>query len=701
MYKILLILIAIIMSFLNTIAQKLPKAPVAKEIPQTVTLNENTWVDEFSWLRDIKNPAVIEHLNAENKYTEDMMFGTKDLQKKLYDEILGRIVEDDSSVPFDEYGYTYFSKKTKGKEYPSIFRKEIGKGGIAEEILDLNTLAAQYPYFRLMDTKISPNNQWLSYTADTNGTNTACLFFKNLKSKETIKLSDKKVSSWEWLNNSKDFIFTTQNETNRSNKILIQNIDDIKQPAKQLFEEKDALFNLKVNKSLSGNFIFIESQSFTAVEIHFLNADEPGSKPILFKKREKGQLYTLDHLHDRFLYLSNHANINFELFSHPTTAFDFEKLKTIYGGRSGTYIYHVQAFQNFIALHEKSDARKSIRLISPEGETIAMMQPDSVSGTVNGDKNRNYNTNIYRYNISSFSRPLSTYDFDLKSKKHKLLKATEVPSGFDAKKYVENVIYAKAKDGKLIPISLFHLKDLKLNANNPTLLYGYGAYGIGTYLGFSPSVISLVDRGFVYAIAHVRGGDEMGYQWYTEGKMKQKMNSFNDFISCAEHLIQEKYTSPNHLLARGGSAGGLLMGAVVNARPDLFRAVVLQVPFVDVINTMMDESLPLTTEEYEQWGNVNIKEDFDYIRQYSPYENVKTQTYPMLLFTSGVKDQQVGYWEPAKMVAKIRKLNPKGLPVLFKCDMGMGHGGSPAFYKNIEEQAFYLAYMLSAVGIAE
>lgn len=693
-----LLLLTILQPFLLC-SQNMTKAPIPKENPIEVKIHDEVLIDEFSWLRNVESPEVIKHLESENAYTDAMMFGTLELQEKIYQEVISRTNENDATPAYEENGYIYYREKQKGENYYAVYRQIKDKSQPAALLIDVNSLAKSYTYFNLFNFKVSPDNQWVAYLADTTGTNNSTLFFRNIRSKEILALPNSKVGDMEWLSNSKDFVYTSKNEANRSNQVFRQSTLTLNLPAQKLLQEDDVLFNLNIVKSLSGKYIFINSSSFTTSESLFLDASKPNEKPILFLKRQIGHQYKVYHFESGFLFLSNKENIDYQIFTHPIGAYKQENLQLIYSAPKNFSIKRIQSFKNFIALYEKGMARTLVRLIDYSGQLLSELNPANLKGNVNFYYNQVYDTNQFSYSISSYKTPETYFDYNLSKKENALIKETKVPVGFNPDDYLEKVIFAKAKDGAEIPITLFYSKNIKPNSENPLYLYGYGAYGIGSYASFNPGLLSLTDRGFIVAIAHVRGGDEMGQKWYETGKMKNKLNSFHDFIAVAEHLIQQKFTTPNQLIVKGGSAGGLLMGAVSNMRPDLFRAIVLNVPFVDVINTMLDETLPLTTEEFEQWGNPKILEDYQYIRKYSPYENVSKQKYPLMLFTAGIKDQQVGYWEPAKMVARIRKLNPDGLPVLFKCQLGSGHGGSPAFYNRIRERAFELAFMLSAVGI--
>lgn len=698
MHKLIILLLSL--SALNSQAQIGIVPPKAKEKPKKTKLHDKEMIDEFAWLRDIQNPEVVAHLNAENEHTDAIMFGTLDLQKKLKEEMLLITPQERKSLPYLSNDYYYFSERKKGEEFFSWYRQPKDTTQEAKLLIDVNALSKNYPYFRLMNFKVSPDNNWLAYMADTLGNNEGVLFIRNIRGKDILKVPAR-VGDMEWMSNSRDIIYTIRNDVWRVDKVVVQNINTLQNVFKIILEEKDERYDLRIRKSISGAFIFIESSSFSSNEYHYVDAAAPNVKTTLFRKRQDKLIYHLHHHPDKgFVVHHNEGRSNFKVAIHPVAPYKAENLIDIHIPVNQVFVYKIEAFRDHIALYEKFDARKSVRLINYVGLEKAEMRPDGTAGNVEGENNFEFNAQSYRYQINSFLRPLSIFDYDLVASKH-ILKDREPTPGFDPKQYREEVIYATARDGEVIPVSLFYKEGVQQNGQNPCLLYGYGAYGYGTYSYFNPYLLNLIDRGFILAVAHVRGGDEKGYDWYLQGKMKQKMNSFTDFIAVAEHLIGNLYTSPSRLIAKGGSAGGLLMGAVVNMRPDLFRAVVLNVPFVDVINTMLDETLPLSTGEFLQWGNPKVKEDFDYMIQYSPYDNVKKQKYPLMLFTTGIMDKQVGYWEPTKMVARLRKLNPEGLPVLLRCEMKSGHSGGSALTKRIMERAFEHAFILSSVGINE
>jgi len=697
MHSYLVLLFSII--YLSVQAQQGIKAPKATEKPLKFKIHDKEMQDEFSWLRNLKDPAVIEHLNNENAYVDAMMFGTLEMQKTLKEEHIARIEKEKKTPPFIINNYAYYFDRKEGQSYSSLYRQDTAGNGASRIMIDVNQLATQYPYFRLFDFKISPDNNWIAYRADTLGSNEGVLFIRNIRGKDLIKVNAR-VSHMEWMANSRDIIYSLMNDEWRNDKIIMQNINNLQNSYKILLEEKDALYGFRMTKSRSGKYIFIQSQSFNANENYVLETSQAIPKPYLFRKRTQGSFSYLEHSPLGFLLLHNDDNPDYSLSLHPEKIFQKESLVSLIKPAKERYIYKVEAFQDFIALHIKSNARLSIQLVDYKGLELARLQPDDKEGNVRAGENFMYDTKVYRYKIGSLKRPEEIYDYHIDEKRHLLIDKEKI-NNYSPEDYEEQLLFVTAADGEQIPLSIYHKKNLNRNGQNPCLLYGYGAYGYGTFAGFNPYLLSLLDRGFIYAIAHVRGGDEKGYTWYEAGKMKQKMNSFKDYIAVAEFLVNQQYTSPSRLIAQGGSAGGLLMGAVVNMRPELFRAVHLKVPFVDVINTMMDETLPLSTAEFLQWGNPKVKEDFDYILQYSPYENVKKQKYPLLLFTSGLHDKQVGCWEPAKMVARIRKLNPDALPVLFKCEMKSGHGGSAALFSKIDEIAFEQAFFLSSVGISK
>jgi oligopeptidase B len=673
-------------------AQKLPKpAPV---IPSEKTLHDEVLVDNYAWMRDKHSKQMLRYLKAENAYANGVMKNTGKLQKVLYNEMLARIPESDISVPFLRRGYLYYSKSEKTKDHSQFYRKKSPDGG-EELLLDVNQVVKQEKCYFAFPMMVSPNNHILPYMIDKLGNGNFNLHFKELNSSKVLPDVLFSVSSFAWAADNKSVFYTVKDSvTNRSNKLYRHVLGTPVTDAVLLFEEKDPTFNIYVNLSRSDKFIFLISYSSNESEIRVISAENPEEEMALVHPREEGHIYTLSHSGDHFYIHSNKNAVNFKLLKAPVSAPFVENWQEVIPHEPQVFINNISGFQNFILLSTMNEGFEELWLFEPRSGEKKEINLDKGKHSIYPQDNWDYDPQKIRFTATSLITPYAVYEKDISSGEIVLLKQKEIPSGFSPDDYVFEQLWTQAADGIEIPVSVVYRKGLKKDGKNPLLIEGYGAYGASGWHYFNSNIFSIIDRGFVYAIAHVRGGDEMGRPWYIDGKMKNKKNSFNDFISVTEHLIDEKYTSRGKIVAYGASAGGLLMGAVVNARPDLYRGVILQVPFVDVLNTMLDTTLPLTTEEFKEWGSPYEKEYFDYIRSYCPYSNVSEKEYPDLLFVSGFYDEQVGIWEPAKMIAKLRAKKTCDNLILFRVNFKGGHGGDSGRRKRLQERAFEYAFML-------
>jgi len=677
-----------------------PKAP---KIPKELTVHGHTRIDDYFWLNDRENKDVISYLEQENAYTGKMLGHTKDFQDQLFKEMVGRIKQTDLSVPYRLRGYYYYARFEEGKEYP-IFCRKAGSLEAAEEVmLNVNDMARGHDYYDVTGLTISPDNKLLAYGVDEVSRRKYTLYIKNLETgeifAETVPNTD---GSYVWANDNKTLFYDVKDEvTLRSYKIRKHTLGTFADKDSDVYEEKDETFGCSVYKSKSEQYIFIGSFSTLTSEIRYIRADDPSAAFSVIQPRERDVLYDADHYGDHF-YMNTNADgaKNFRLVKAPVTKPSRENWVDVIPHRTDVFLESYEIFKDFLVLNERSHGLTQIHVIRWDGTKDYVIDFGEPTYTVSSSVNKEFDTPVLRYTYASLVTPSSVFDFNMNTRERVLLKQQEVLGGYDPTLYESQRLYATASDGTLIPISIVYRKDKFMqNQTSPLLLYGYGSYGNSMDPYFSSIRLSLLDRGFVYAIAHIRGGQEMGRYWYEDGKLLKKKNTFTDFITCAEYLIEKKYASPQKLYAMGGSAGGLLMGAVVNMRPELFRGVVAQVPFVDVITTMLDESIPLTTGEFDEWGNPKDKLFYDYILSYSPYDNVERKSYPNMLVTTGLHDSQVQYWEPAKWVAKLRDMKTDNNKLLLWCEMQAGHGGKSGRFERLKEIALEYAFILDLEGI--
>ncbi len=694
-------------------SKNVEEGPIAKKIPDTLTIHKDTRMDNYSWMRlsdDQKNAEspdgqtqdVLDYLNAENDYLKKTMRHTEALQKSIYDEIVGRIKKDDQSVPVNDNGYSYYSRFEEGGDYRLYCRKK--NGSDQEEImLDGPKMAEGHSYMGFGNRSVSPNNQLLTYGLDTISRRQYTVYIKNLESGEL--LSDKLENTTggaTWANDNKTIFYSTKDpETLRSNKIYKHLLGTSQSEDVLVYEEKDDTFGCYIYKSKSKKYLLIGSYQTLSTEFRYLDADEPNGEWTIIQPREKDLEYDVSHFGDHFYLRTNLDAENFRLVKTPISATKKENWTDVIPHSTERFLEEVDLFQKYLVVTERINGLRAIRVKPWKGEDhyIEFNDPAYVVYTTS---NLDFDTDILRYGYTSLTTPNSTFEYNMATKEQVLLKQEEVlDANFSADNYVSERLYATANDGTKIPISLVYKKGTEKSNETPLLLYSYGSYGSSTEPFFSSSRLSLLDRGFVYALAHIRGGQEMGRYWYEDGKLLKKKNTFTDFINVGEFLVQEGFTGSNHLYAYGGSAGGLLMGAILNMKPDLWNGVVAAVPFVDVVSTMMDETIPLTTGEFDEWGDPKIEEYYNYMMTYSPYDNVEAKAYPNILITTGYWDSQVQYWEPAKWIAKLRELKTDNNLLLMDCNMDTGHGGASGRFERYNRTALIYSFLLDLENIGE
>jgi oligopeptidase B len=679
----------------NQSNNKIMKQPQAKKIAKTLIAHNNTRIDNYYWLNDRDNPEVVNYLNAENEYTKSVMQNTEVLQTKIYDEIIGRIKQTDVSVPYDFNGYSYYTKFEQGKEYPIYCRNKFGNEEHEEVFLDGNKMAEGTTFFQIGDWEFSTDNNILAYSIDTVSRRKYDIHFKNILTGKTIdNIIPNTTGNVVWANDNKTVYYEVKDNTLRSYQIYKHVIGNPINSDTLIYEETDSTFDVEVYKTKSDKFIVISSESTLSTECRIVDANNPDGEFRIFQARLPEMEYSIDHQNERFLILTNNDAVNFRLMEVGEKNTGIKNWKEIIPARDETMLEEVDVFSNFFVLTERKDGLPKFRIFNTNNNSDYYLKFDEDDYYVESTLNPEYNSDKFRYRYTSLKTPLTVYDFDMNNHKQIVLKQQEVIGGYNPDDYTTERKYATARDGIKIPISIVYKNDFIINGNSPLLLYAYGSYGYSIESVFRSSRLSLLNRGFAYAIAHVRGGEELGREWYEDGKMLNKKNTFFDFIDCGEYLVSEKYTSSSRMFALGGSAGGLLVGAVINYRPDLFKGVIAAVPFVDVVTTMLDESIPLTTSEYDEWGNPNEKEYYDYMLSYSPYDNVEAKDYPALLITTGLHDSQVQYWEPAKWVAKLRETKTDNNLLLLKTNMDFGHGGASGRFEQHKETALEYAFML-------
>ncbi len=674
--------------------------PVAKIEPKITEMHGIKLTDNYSWLRGKEKPEVISYLEAENAFTKATMKDTEKLQKDLFEEMKARIKETDLSVPQKIDNYTYYSRTEEGKQYRIHCRKALTKDAKEEIIFDENKYAEGKPYFSLGALKISSNHNLIAYSIDYTGAEKFTLKIMDLTTGKTF---DEEIASTtyslQWANDNKTLFYTLMDETGRSNRIYRHILGTPSSKDVLVYEEKDGQFWTGIGKTKNKKFLIISSSSSTSSEVMILDANTPEGEFKVFLPREKNVEYGLVQHENDFYILTNENAVNFKVMKTSVDKPEKKDWIEFIPHKPETLIVDLESFKDYLVIYERNEGLQTIRYYDFKQKKFRNIDFDEPAYSVSAGSNPEYETKLLRYHYTSLTTPESVFDFDLETAQAKLLKRYEVLGDFDSLNYQSERIFAIASDGTKIPISIVYRKDKQKKEGNPLYLTAYGSYGSSYDPYFSSIRLSLLDRGFIYAIAHIRGGQEMGRPWYDNGKLLNKMNTFTDFISCAEHLIKEGFTTTPQLAINGGSAGGLLMGAVTNMRPDLFGVVIADVPFVDVMNTMLDPSLPLVREEYEEWGNPNKKEYFEYMLSYSPYDNVKAADYPQMLVTAGLNDPRVSYWEPAKLVAKLRAMKTDNNILLLKTNMDAGHAGASGRYDYIKEIAFEYAFILKYLNL--
>jgi oligopeptidase B len=673
-----------------------PQPPKALEVPKSLTMHGNVRRDDYYWLKERSNPEVIAYLEAENAYTAAVLDHTRPLQEKLYQEIVARIPQSDESVPYFLDGYFYSQRFEPGKEYPIFVRRKGTMDAPEEVMIDSNELAKGHGFFSITGVSVSSGRNIAAFSTDTVGRRLYTLGFRNLETGEYLPDRIPNLTgNAAWANDNKTIFYTRQHpDTLRWYQVYRHELGTDPLRDELVYEERDDTFSSYVFRTKSKRYIVIGSSHTLADEYRFVSADEPRSAFQVFQPRERGREHSIEHFGDHFYIRTNDAARDFRLMRTPVTATTRPNWTEVIPHRPGLFLSEFEVFRDFLVLSEREGGLERIRVKPWSGSGEHSIKFDEPAYAANFGQNPEFETPVLRYVYSSLTTPASTYDHNMKTGERVLRKREKVGGGFDQGNYVTERLQAAARDGRAVPISVVYRKGFRRDGTNPLLLYAYGSYGSSTEASFKPEVISLLDRGFVYAVAHIRGGQEMGRAWYEEGKLLQKKNTFTDFIDAAEFLTAKKYADRNNVFALGGSAGGLLMGAVVNMRPDLFKGVIARVPFVDVITTMLEPDIPLTTAEYDEWGDPNKKEFYDYMLSYSPYDQVERKAYPNLLVTTGLHDSQVQYWEPAKWVAKLRAMKTDNNVVLLKTNMEAGHGGASGRFRRHRETAEMYAFLV-------
>jgi oligopeptidase B len=708
-------LIIIIFAFYSCNNDKMEKktTPIAKKIEEKITTHGDTRIDDYFWMRlsdsqkkaetpDAQTQDVLDYLNAENDYLKTSMKHTEPMQKVLFDEITSRIKQDDSSVPYKKNGYIYYSRFEEGQDYAYDCRKKDEEGASEEIMLNGPEMGKDQSYFALGGRRVSPNNNLIVYGVDLVSRREYTLYFKDLNSEEilTDKI-DKTTGSAVWANDNKTVFYTQKDpQTLRAFQIYKHVLGTDQSKDELVFEEKDETFSCYIQKSKSDKYLIITSSQTLSTEQRFLDAETPNGEWRIVQPREENHEYSINHFGDDFYIKTNLDAKNFKIVKTPISKTTKENWTEVIANRKDVFIEGIELFNNHFVVRERENGLPQIRVIKWEDKSEHYIEFNDPAYTAYISYNPEFNTDVLRFGYTSLTTPYTVYEYNMNSKAKTQLKQDEVVDpNFSPENYLSERMFATVRDGVKVPISLVYKKGTKRDANTPLLLYSYGSYGSSSNPSFSSQRLSLLDRGFVFAIAHIRGGQEMGKNWYEDGKLLKKKNTFYDFIDCGKYLIDNNYTSQKHLYALGGSAGGLLMGAIINMEPKLWNGVIAAVPFVDVVSTMLDETIPLTTFEFDEWGNPKEKESYDYMKSYSPYDNVEKKEYPNLLITTGYWDSQVQYWEPAKWIAKLRANKTDNNQLLMHCNMGVGHGGASGRFERYKEVALEYAFFLNLEGV--
>ncbi|GAA4898689.1 oligopeptidase B [Flaviramulus aquimarinus] len=683
--------------------KKTIQAPIAKKVSKELKIHDDLRIDNYYWLNEKENPEVIDYLNAENAYTKDVMQHTEVFQNELFEEMKGRIKEDDSTVPYKLNGYWYITKYEAGKDYPIYIRRKENLDAEDEILFDCNDMAKDHAYFNLGGISISPDNTLAAFSTDVVSRRQYTIKVKNLQT--GVIYTDEIINttgSVTWANDNKTLFYAMKDEvTLRSHKIFKHKLHTDSKTDTEVFHEADETFNTFVYKTKSKKYIVIGSSSTLSSEYRILNADTPDEAFKIFQKRTKDLEYNIAHYKDSFYIISNcDGATNFKLLKTNEQTTEKEYWHDVIPHRKNVLIEDIEIFKTHLVINERENGLNNLRIMSWDGEEDYCLQFNSKTYMAYLGNNPDFDSDVMRYGFNSLTSPSAVIDYNFKTKQNKIKKEQQVLGGkFKKENYKSERIWAIARDGVKVPISIVYKKGIKLDGSSPLLQYAYGSYGSTIDPSFSSIRLSLLDRGFIYAISHVRGGEYLGRAWYENGKLLTKSNTFHDFIDCSKHLIKQKYTSNKHLYAYGGSAGGLLMGAIINKNPELYNGVLAAVPFVDVVTTMLDDTIPLTTGEYDEWGNPNDVKYYNYMKSYSPYDNVEAKAYPNMLVTTGLHDSQVQYWEPAKWIAKLRDLKTDTNKLLLHTDMDSGHGGASGRFESLKEVAMEYAFLLDLEGI--
>jgi oligopeptidase B len=674
--------------------------PTAAKMPKETTLHGDKRVDDYHWLREKTNPEVLKYLEAENAYAQAMMKSTAEFRDKLFQEIVGHIQETDLTVPYRRGDYWYYSRTEQGKQYPTLCRKKGSLEGDEEVMLDLNELAKGHKFLGLGGQAVSDDGNLLAYAIDTTGFREYTLYVKDLRSGKTLLDRLERVHSPQWSADGNFLFYVAEDAAKRPCKLFRHRLGGAQEKDQLLLEEKDELYRVFISRTLDRKYLLVTTNSSEASEVRFAPSDQPMAEPKLLLPREGKHRYAVVGHRDGFFYLrTNRDAKNFKLVRTPVK--DLKAWEEVIPHRDDVLLEGVTVFANHLVAGQRSGGLQRLLVLDLKNGGQHEVGMDEPTYALFGDTNAEFDARTYRFGYQSFVTPPSVYDYDLETRQRRLLKQTKVPN-YNAADYHSERVWVTARDGVKVPLSLVYKKGLKKDGNAPCLLHAYGSYGSSSSATFSPARLALLDRGFVFALAHIRGGSEMGERWHEDGKMLKKKNTFFDFIDCGNWLCEQRYTSHHRLAIQGGSAGGLLIGATVNlAPPDFCKVAVLEVPFVDVVNTMLDESLPLTVGEFLEWGNPKKKDEYDYIKSYCPYTNLTRRAYPAMLVRTSFHDSQVMYWEPAKYTAKLRTLKDDRTPLLFTCNMAGGHGGSSGRYDHLKETAFIYTFVMQQLGVIE
>ena len=697
----ILIMLPVVLLLLVACSNDTAEAPMVEKKPERLEIHGDIRIDNYFWLKERDNPEVIAYLEAENAHVDRMMAPYAGLQNTLFEEMKARIKQDDQSVPYRDGEYYYYYRYEGGREYPIYCRRKGSLDAQEEILLDVNVGAEGEEFYSVRGFAVSPDHRKAAYGVDTTGRRFYTVHFLDLETGELLPRRIENVTAdVEWANDSETVFFTKQDpETLRSYQVYRHKLGEAGDQL--VYQERNEADSVFLERSLTGKFLFVTSAETLSTEVRYLPADEPLQDLQVFLPRQEGHEYYVTDGGDRFYILSNAGATNFQVLEAPLGDTARSNWKVVVPHRENALVEGFDVLKNHIVVEVLQDGLTQLEVVDRQSNESYQIEFDEPVYTAYADDNYVYDTEWLRYVYESMTTPESTYDFNLGTREHKLIHEEEVPGGFDRANYQTERVFAPATDGTKVPVSIVYRKGVERNGNNPLLQYGYGSYGATIDPDFDPDLLSLLDRGFIFAIAHIRGGSLMGREWYYNGRQLKKKNTFTDFIDVSRFLIEQDYTSPEHLYANGGSAGGLLMGAVINMAPELYHGVVTRVPFVDVVTTMLDASIPLTTSEWDEWGNPSDKEFYDYMKSYSPYDNVTEQDYPNLLVTTGLHDSQVQYWEPAKWVAKLRELKTDDNLLLLKTDMQAGHSGKTGRFQSLEDTALYYAFFLALEGIRE